>query len=324
MAKRWLVFALAALGVATAATPATAQTYPTKTVNIIIGFAPGGPTDTIARLLASHLTDALKQQFLVENKPGAASNIASDVVAKSKPDGYVLTLGNVGSLALNDVLYSNLTYSPERDFTVIAMTGLAPQVLVVEPKLPAKSLAEFVEYAKSRRGDFNYASPGVGIPPHMWAEIVRNKFGFEAQNVQYKSGSLVIDAVMKGEVQWAFDVPLTIAPQHSAGKLRALAVTSPQRWSTLPDVPTFTELGYKDLVGVGWFALAGPAGLPKPIVDQLNAETQRWLGNAETKQKLSNIGFEPQLATVEESVAFIAGERKRWVALAKDLKIKIE
>jgi len=324
MAKRWLVFALAALGIATAAASASAQVYPAKPVNIVIGFGPGGPTDTIARLLASHLTDALKQQFLVENKPGAASNIASDVVAKSKPDGYVLMLGNVGSLAVNDVLYSNLTYSPERDFTVIAMTGLAPQVLVVEPKLAVKSLPEFVAYAKSKRGDLNYASPGVGIPPHMWAEMIRNKFGFEAQNVQYKSGSLVIDAVTKGEVQWAFDVPLTVAPQHNAGKLRALAVTSPQRWSTLPDVPTFTELGYKDLVGVGWFALAGPAGMPKPIVEQLNAETQRWLGNADTKQKLTNIGFEPQFATVAEAEAFIADERKRWVAIAKELKIKIE
>jgi tripartite-type tricarboxylate transporter receptor subunit TctC len=324
MDKRWFVLALAAVGLAAGATPAAAQTYPSKPVNIVIGFAPGGPTDTIARLLASHLTDSLKQQFLVENKPGAASNIASDLVAKSKPDGYTLTLGNVGSLAVNDVLYSNLTYSPERDFTVIAMTGLAPQVLVVEPKSPAKTLAEFVAFAKTRKGDLNYASPGVGIPPHMWAEMVRGKFGFEAQNVQYKSGSLVIDAVTKGEVQFAFDVPLTVAPQHNAGKLRALAVTSPQRWSTLPDVPTFSELGHKDLVGVGWFVFAGPAGLPAPITEQLNAETQRWLGNAETKQKLANIGFEPQLGSVAQATAFIADERKRWVAIAKELKIKIE
>jgi tripartite-type tricarboxylate transporter receptor subunit TctC len=324
MPKRLIVFALAALGVAVLPTPGSAQAYPTKPVNIVIGFAPGGPTDTIARLLASHLSEALKQQFIVENKPGAASNIASDLVAKSKPDGYVLTLGNVGSLALNDVLYANLTYSPERDFTIISLTGQAPQVLVVEPKLPAKSLSEFVAYAKGTRGNLNYASPGVGIPPHMWAEIIRNKFGFEAQNVQYKSGSQVIDAVTKGEVQWAFDVPLTVAPQHNAGKLRALAVTSPNRWSTLPDVPTFAELGYNDLVGVGWFALAGPAGLPQPIVAQLNAETQRWLAKEDVKQKLANIGFQPQFATAAESSSFIAGERKKWVAIAKSLNIKVE
>jgi tripartite-type tricarboxylate transporter receptor subunit TctC len=324
MAKRWLVLALAALGVAALPISVVAEAYPTKPVSLVVGFATGGPSDIIARIMANHLGEAFKQPFVVENKPGAASNIAADLVAKAKPDGYTLLLGNVGSLAVNDALYSNLPFHPERDFTIIAMTAQTPLVLAIEPKLPATNLKQFIDYAKSSRGQINYASPGVGIPPHFAAEMFRGKVGFQSTNVQYRSGGMMIDALMKGEVQWAFDVPATISPQHLAGKVRALAVAAAQRWPTMPDVPTMAELGFDDFEVIGWFAIAGPAGLPGSVVEQLNAEVRRALASEDIKQKLANIGFAPQPTTAADASKFIAAERKRWLAVAKEHNIKVE
>lgn len=324
MAKRSLTAAVAVLAIAAGYETAWAQAYPTKPVSLVVGFGPGGPSDTIARLIASQLSDTLKQQFLVENRAGAASNIAAELVAKARPDGYTLMIGNVGTLCVNDALYTKLNYSPERDFTVISMTGQAPLVLAVEPKMPAASLKEFVAYAKSRSGEINYASPGVGIPPHFASVMFAAKAGFNSTNVQYRSGSSVIDSLTKGEVQWAFDVPLTVTPQHQAGKLKALAVASSKRWSTLPDVPTFAEQGYQGMEVIGWFALVGPAGLPQPIVEKLHDETQAALANPEIRQKFANIGFEPHPGTTADAVKYVAEERKRWLAVAKEYAIKVE
>jgi tripartite-type tricarboxylate transporter receptor subunit TctC len=324
MAKRRLVYALVALGIAGLSASAAAEPYPTKPVSLVVGFATGGPSDIIARIMASHLGEAFKQPFVVENKPGAASNIAADLVAKAKPDGYTLLLGNVGSLCVNDALYSSLPYHPERDFTIVAMTAQTPLVLAIEPKLPAANLKEFIDYAKASRGQINYASPGVGIPPHFAAEMFRGKVGFQSTNVQYRSGGMMIDALMKGEVQWAFDVPATVSPQHHAGKVRALAVAADKRWPTMPDVPTMGELGFSDFEILGWFAIAGPAGLPRPIVEQLNAEVRRGLASEDIRQKLANIGFAPQPTTAAEAEKFIAAERKRWLAVAKEHNIRVE
>jgi tripartite-type tricarboxylate transporter receptor subunit TctC len=315
---------LAALGVAAAGFPAAAQQWPSRPIHLVIGFGAGGPSDTIARLMAAGMSETLGQQVIVENKPGAGANLAAELVAKAKPDGYTLMIGTVGPLAVNDVLYSNLPFDPAKDFTLISLTAETPLVLGVASNVPAKSLKEFVDYAKANAGKVNYASPGVGVPPHFASEMFRGKAGFTSTHVPYRSGAAVIDALMKNEVQWAFDVPVTMTAQHKAGKLRALATAAKSRWMGLEDVPTFAESGYPDLEILGWFALCGPAGMPDNIVRRLHAEAAKSLTTPDSKQRLTNLGFVARATTPAETVAFVAAERKRWLAVAKDNNIKVE
>ena len=318
----WLI-GVAAVSV-TVVFSAAAQTWPARPIHLVVGFGAGGPSDTIARLMAAGMSESLGQQVVVENKPGAGSNIAAELVAKAKPDGYTLMIGSVGPLSVNDVLYSNLPFDPVKDFTIISMTAETPLVLGLGTDVPAKTLKEFVDYAKAKNPPINYASPGVGVPPHFASEMFLSKAGFASTHVPYKSGAQVIDALMKNEVQWAFDVPVTMTAQHKAGKLRAVATAANKRWMGIEDVPTFAESGYPDMEIVGWFALCGPAGLPQDMVQRLNVETAKSLATPDSKQRLTNLGFVQTPTTPAQAAAFIAAERKRWVAVAKDNNIKVE
>ena len=315
---------LAALGVAAAGFPAAAQQWPSRPIHLVVGFGAGGPSDIIGRLIAAGMSESLGQQVVVENKPGAGSNIAAEAVAKAKPDGYTLMIGSVGPLTVNDVLYSNLPFDPVKDFVVISLTAQTPLVLGLGMDVPAKTLKEFVDHAKSKRPPINYASPGVGVPPHFASEMFRARAGFASTHVPYRSGAAVIEALMKNEVQWAFDVPVTMTAQHKAGKLRAIATAANRRWTGLEEVPTFAESGYQDMEIMGWFALCGPAGLPQDMVQRLNVETAKALATPEAKQRLANLGFAQTPTTPAETRAFVAAERKRWVAVAKANNIKVE
>ena len=232
--------------------------------------------------------------------------------------------GLVGPLTVNDVLYSNLPFDPVKDFVVISLTAQTPLVLGLGMDVPAKTLKEFVDHAKSKRPPINYASPGVGVPPHFASEMFRARAGFASTPVPYRSGAAVIEALMKNEVQWAFDVPVTMTAQHKAGKLRAIATAANRRWTGLEEVPTFAESGYQDMEIMGWFALCGPAGLPQDMVQRLNVETAKALATPEAKQRLANLGFAQTPTTPAEARAFVAAERKRWVAVAKANNIKVE
>ena len=319
----WLVGVAVVSSVA--AFSAAAQTWPARPAHLLVGFGAGGPTDIIARVLATGMGASLGQQVLVENKPGAASNLAADLVANAKPDGYTLMLSSIGPLTVNDVLFSNLPFNPATAFTVITLTAETPSVLGLAPEVQAKSLKEFADYAKTKTDPLHYASPGVGLPPHFAAEMVRTKLGFASVHVPYRSGAQVIEALMKSEVQWGFEAPATMTAPHKAGKLRAVATSGRQRWMGMEDVPTFAELGYPDLVILGWFALIGPAGMPQDIVQRLNAEAAKALATDEAKQRLANLGFgiSPRM-TPPETAAFVATERTRWLAVAKENNIKVE
>jgi tripartite-type tricarboxylate transporter receptor subunit TctC len=304
---------------------AAAQTWPARPVHLLVGFGAGGPTDIIARVLAAGLSATLGQQVLVENKPGAASNLAADLLANAKPDGYTLMLSSIGPLTVNDVLFSNLPFNPATAFSVITLSAETPSILALAPEVPAKSLKEFVDYAKAKNQAVNYASPGVGLPPHFAAEMFRSKAGFASVHVPYRSGSQVVEALMKSEVQWGFDSPATMTAPHKAGKLRVVATTARERWTGMEDVPTLAELGYADMVVMGWFALIGPAGLPQDIVQRLNAETAKALATDEAKQRIANLGMgiSPRM-TPAETAAFVAAERTRWLTVAKENNIKVE
>lgn len=322
--RRMAQFTLAVAASVALASAASAQSFPSKPIHLIVGFGAGGPSDVIARLMSSGMSEALGQPVLVENKPGAASNLAAALVATAKPDGYTLLLGTAGPLAVNDALYSSLPFDPEKAFSLISIAAETPLVLGIATDLAAKSLKEFVDYAKAKNPPTNYGSPGVGVPPHFASEMFRARAGFASTHVPYRSGAQVIDALIKGEVQWAFDVPVTIASQHKAGKLRAVAIASTQRWPGVEDIPTFAELGYPDMEILGWFALCGPAGMPADIVQRLNVEAARSLATPDAKQRLANLGFVTRATSPAAAVAFVAAERKRWLAVAKANNIKVE
>jgi len=324
MRHRACVFAVAAVCAAVAHDPAAAQSYPSKPVHIVVGFGPGGPTDTIARLYGAHLGGILSQPVIVENKPGAGSNLGADQVAKSAPDGHTLFVGGMGPLAINDALYASLAFSPERDFTPVAILARTPLVMAVNKELPAASVKDFVAYAKAQKGKINHSSPGVGSSPQLAEEMFRTVAGFDSTHVPYRSGPLMLEAVMKGEVQWTIDVPLTTMPQHKSGTVRALAMTSPQRWAAYPDIPAMAEVGFPDVTIFAWFALAAPAGTPAAVVARLNAEAVKALTTEAAKQRLANIGFEPVPMSPAETAAYIAAERKRWTAVARAHNIKVE
>jgi tripartite-type tricarboxylate transporter receptor subunit TctC len=324
MTGRLCAVGLAALLAAAATASASAQTqnWPTKPVRLIIGMASGGPTDTLARTVAENLGQVLGQPTVVENKPGAAGNLAAETVVNSPPDGHTLFLSGMGPFTVNSVLFASLPFDPERDLSPITVVARTPMVLSVNPALPVKTFAEFVAYAKANSGKVSHATPGVGTAPHLTVELFRNLAGFDSTNAVYRSGPLMVNAVMQGEVQWTMDSPLTTIPQHHAGKIRSLAITSEKRSPELPDVPTMAELGFPQVTVYAWFAMAAPAGTPKDIVDRLSAETGRALKDEKVRERLSKLGFEPAPMTPIETAKWFATERERWTPVIKANNIR--
>lgn len=322
-ARHW-AGALAILAASAAFDHASAQTWPSKPIRLVIGFASGGPTDTLARTVADSLTAVLPQPTVVENKPGAAGNLAAETAAKAPPDGHTLFLGAMGPFSVNAVLFDKLPYDPEKDWLPITVVARTPFMLGINPDMPVKTLAEFIAYAKANRGKLNHSSPGVGTTPQLAAELFRMSAGFDSTNTQYRSSPLMLNAVIQGEVQWTVDVPLTSLPQYQAGKIRVLATTAPQRLPAAPDVPTFAELGFPEVTATGWFAVAAPAGTPAAIVDRLNMEITRGLATEATKARLAALGFEPAPMTPAETARFFADEGLRWAKVIRANNIKAE
>jgi tripartite-type tricarboxylate transporter receptor subunit TctC len=285
-------------------------------------MASGGPTDTLARTVAENLGQVLGQPTVVENKPGAAGNLAAETVVNSPPDGHTLFLSGMGPFTVNTALYANLPFDPERDLSPITVVARTPMVLSVNPALPVKSLAEFIAYAKQNRGKLSHATPGVGTMPHLSSELFRSLAGIDSTNAVYRSGPLMVNAVVQGEVQWTMDSPLTTIPQHHAGKIRSLAITSAIRSPELPDVPTMAELGFPQVTVYAWFAMAAPAGTPKDVVDRLSTETGRSLRDSQVKDRLTKLGFEPAPMSPVETAKWFAEERARWIPVIKANNIR--
>ena len=296
---------------------ALAQPWPSKPVRIVAPFAPGGSADTLGRIVAQKLTESLKENFVVENRPGAGGVIGSELVAKAPPDGYTLVVSGVASHAVAPALPRGTPYDPVKDFTHIALFGGPPAVLVVNPNVPAKDLKEFVALVKKEPGKYSYGSPGNGTHGQLVAELFKQLAGIDMQHVPYKGASGAITDLIAGHIPAASTTLSTAAGQIHGGKARALAISTANRLPDYPNVPTYAEMGYKDLVATIWFSLSGPARMPAEIVDRLNAEVRKALEAPDARERLRPEGIEPGRLSASEFTSFVAAEVKRWAPVVK-------
>jgi tripartite-type tricarboxylate transporter receptor subunit TctC len=311
--KRFAAFAVLMVFV----TGVLAQAWPVKPVRIIAPFAPGGSADTLGRIVAQKLTESVKETFIVENRPGAGGVIGSDLVAKAAPDGYTLVVSGVASHAVAPALPRGTPYDPVKDFTHIALFGGPPAVLVVNPNVAAKDLKEFVGLLKKEPGKYSYGSPGNGTHGQLVAELFKQLAGVDMQHVPYKGASAAVADLIAGHIQVASTTLSTAAGQIHGGKARALAISTANRLPDYPNVPTYAEMGYKDLVATIWFSLSGPAGMPPEIVERLNVEVRKALDAPDARERLRPEGIEPGKLSASEFSAFVASEVKRWAPVVK-------
>ena len=304
-------------GIATGiATLARAQPYPDKPIKLIVPFPPGGPIDTMARLTGQDLGARLGQQVIVENRPGAGSTIGYKAAAAADPDGYTLLFGSSGSLGVAPALYPSLDIDPLKHFIAVATTSLLPHVMVVGPMVPAKTVAEFIAYAKANPGKLNYGA-GLGTPPHLLSTLFKTQAGIDVTYIPYKGSAPSVTDLIGGQTHFTIDGMLILIPQIKAGKLRALAVGRPQRWPDLPDVPTLLESGFPDFVIDAWTGVVAPRGTPPRIVAQLNAAINEGLRTPETTAALARFHALPKAGTPQEFEALLKDQLPKWAAMVK-------
>ena len=296
---------------------AGAQSYPNRTITLIIPFPPGGSTSIVGRLIADKMSQQLGQSIVVDNRAGAGGTVGTKAAAKSEPDGYTLLLGYSGTLAIGPSLYKNVGYDPRRDFAPIGMIGHAPTSLVVHPSFPAKTVAELVAYAKANPGKVNFGSAGIGTVSHITGEYFARAAGIKLVHIPYKGTSPALSDLLGGHIPMAFaPIPATHA-NVQAGLLRALAVTSSTRNSLLPDVPTLIEAGLTHFDASLYYGLVAPAGTPLPIVERLNRELTAALASDEVKKQLGLDGTEITPGTVQDYAEFIDKDERKWSELVK-------
>jgi tripartite-type tricarboxylate transporter receptor subunit TctC len=305
---------LIALGVlcAVLTSPALAQAWPAKTVRIVAPFAPGGTADTLGRIAAAKLTESLGQSFVVENRPGAGGMLGSDLVAKSAPDGYTLVVSGVASHVIGPALAAKPAFDPVRDFTHIALFGGPPAVLGVHPSLPVKDLKALVALARSRPHELSYGSPGIGTQGHLMAELFRQRAKIDIVHVPYKGAAIAMVDIVAGNIHAISTTLTTASTQIRAGRVRPLALSSEKRLADYSGIPTFRELGYRDVTGTVWFSLSGPAGMPADVVDRLNAEVRKILQLPDVRARLRPDGIEPNALDPKAFTNYMIAEVKRW------------
>ena len=319
-----IVAGIAAAFIAGAPSVAHAQDYPAKPIHMVVAFGPGTSTDIVTRLVGNALAKELGQAVVVENRPGAGGSIGTNIVAKSAPDGYTLTMGTVGTHAINAGLFARLPYDPLKEFVPIAVVGYTPTLLVVAQSLPVRNVAELVALSKSRPDGLNFASAGTGTSGHLAGELLKNKSGAKLFHVPYKEGGMAMTDVMTGQVQFMFYHPAAVLPHIQAGTLRAIAVSSARRSAAAPEVPTMLEQGIDGFDLVAWFALYAPAGTPAAIVARLRDATDRVLGNAEMASQLQAQGVELLPLKGDQLTAFAHNEVAKWTNLVKQAGARIE
>lgn len=312
-----IVLALGAAGVA------QAQKYPVKPVRLVVGFAPGGGVDNAARILAAKLTELWGQPVVIDNRAGAGGTIGTDIAAKAPADGYSLLLCGIWSHGVAPSLYKKLPYDHYKDFAPVSMVGTTPNVLVVNPSVPVKSVSEFIAYTRASNGKLVIASPGVGSSPHMTMELFRLTTGIEFVHVPYKGGAPALTDLLGGHIPSMFDNMSTQLSVIKAGRTRAIAVTSPKRSVHLPDVPTMRESGVPIDVTV-WYGLCAPAAVPKPIIAKLNADLGQVLNAPDTQRRLSELGLDAAPSTPEQFAAFIKSESETWARVVREAKIPLQ
>ena len=289
--------------------------WPDKPVRIIVPFAPGGSADTLGRLVAHKLSEQLKASFVVENRAGAGGAIGSELVAKSAPDGHTLVISGIASHVIAPLLPNGTPYDPVRDFSHVAFFGGPPAVLAVHPSLPAKDLREFVLLARAK--PLSYGSPGNGTQGQLVAELFKQRAGIDLQHVPYKGASGAVSDLIAGHIQSVSTTLTTAAAQIRSGRARGLAISSASRLPEFPEIPTYAEMGYADLVATVWFSLSGPANLPAEIVTRLNVDVNRALEQPDVRERLKPEGIVPQRLTPGEFSAFVADEIRRWAPVVR-------
>jgi tripartite-type tricarboxylate transporter receptor subunit TctC len=305
--------------------PVWAQAYPTRVVTMIVPYPPGGATDVIGRVVAQKLSDALGQQVVVENKGGAGGNLGARAAAVAKNDGYTLLMGAVTAHSIAQTLQADTAgYNLERDFAPISMLGNVPLILVVNPAVPAKNLAEFIALAKAKPGDLTVSSAGNGTTQHLGSELFKLMTKTEMVHVPYKGSGPSITDLIGGQVKATFETGPAALGQVKGGKLRALAVASRTRSELLPDVPTAAEAGLEGFEVSATYGLLAPAGTPKEIVDRLNAEAKKILAMPDVKAKLLEQGVDPMYTTPEQTRAHIRGEIDKWARVIKAANVKAD
>jgi tripartite-type tricarboxylate transporter receptor subunit TctC len=315
---KYAVIAIAWLCATSIAEIAHAQGYPNRPLRAIVPVAPGGGTDTTGRLIAAKLGEALGQQIVVENRPGAGGSVGADNAAKATPDGYTLLIGSIATHAVNPVLYRKLPYDHIKDFAPISMIGTAPNVLIVHPSLPAKTLAEFISYAKANPGKINYGSSGIGSPPHLSMELLRSMTGINVVHVPYKGAGPALADLLGGQVQAMCTSLAGQIGYIKSGRIRALGVTTVQRNAQLPDVPTMIEGGVAGYEVTIWYALFAPAATPKAIVVRLNMEMVKLLNSPDMKERMMTHGLDAASSTPAELATFVKAETAKWAKAAKE------
>ena len=315
---------LFAVAMAAVTSAAFAQTYPAKPIKLVAPSTPGDAPDVIARLVADKLSIVLGQQVVVENKPGAGGVVGSDAVAKAAADGYTLIMGNAGSHGINAAVYANLPYDIQRDFAPVSQVAVAPNVMVINPSIPAKTVTEFIAYAKSQPGKLSYASGGNGSSAHMSMELFKSMAGVDIQHIPYKGSSPALTDLVAGQVAvFIGNMPPTV-PLVKAGKLRALAVTTKAHSALMPELPTIAESGLPGYETVAWFGVLAPAGTPPEIVNRLSLEIGKIARSPEMRDKLLAMGAEPVGGTPAEFRAVIDRDIAKWKPLAQKVGIKVD
>jgi tripartite-type tricarboxylate transporter receptor subunit TctC len=296
---------------------AHAQTYPNKSIRLIVPFPPGGPADILSRAIGQKLTDSWGQQVVVDNRAGAGGTIGSDLAAKGAPDGYTLLMGFVGTHAINPSLYSSLPYDVVKSYEPVSLVATATIILVLHPSLPAKSVKELIAVAKSKPGELTFGSPGNGTPQHLAGELFNTMAGVKMTHVPFKGAVPAINDLLGGRISLIFSSAPPALPHVASGKLRALAVTSARRSSVSPDLPTVSESGLPGFEVINWYGVLAPARTPKSIVDKLNAEITRITNMPDVKERLSTVGIEALSSTPAQFAAFIKEETAKWAKVVK-------
>ena len=313
----WLMLAACLSASVSSLSNAQSGTYPTKPVKVVVAFTSGGTTDLLARQVAQHLSDKLKQNFLIENKPGAGGNIGTEAVVRSAPDGYTLIVNSVGPIAVNGTLYGKLNYNPLTDLVPIVQIADVPNVLVVPTSLPVKTMEEFLAYAKANAGKLNYGSTGVGTSSHLSSFMLAKRVGLEATHVPYKGADALQD-LMAGRIQFMFATIPSVMTQIKAGKLRAIAVSSLKRSRALPEVVTVAEKGFAGFEAGSWFGFFAPKGTPESVISLLNKSVNEVLQLNGVEAQMISQGADPVGGSAVQFSQFIQREFEKWRAVVRE------
>ena len=323
MAMRGVCIWLLAAGVVLHASSSAEQDYPGRSIRLVVPYAPGSTTDTLARLLGTKLTAALGQQVVIDNRAGAAGNIGTDIVAKAAADGYTLAVVP-GSHAINPSLYAKLPFDPVKDFAPVALIGSAPLLIAAHPAVAASSMRELIALAKAKPGEIRYASGGSGSPSHLSMELLKSMAGIDLVHVPYKGGGSVLTALLSAEVQLTPSGALVLLPLARAGRIRLLATTGAKRLAVLPEVATVAESGVPGYVVTGWWGMLAPAGTPRPVVQKLNAEIGRALQSADLRERLAADGIEAAGGTPDAFAEYLRREISLWSKVVRDSGARAE